>query len=755
MGCCRGTHIQPPQDFSDIFLFFAERTLSMNIPAVKQAPGTPLVIPDEVLAPLREAQLRGDPISPAQERFLKATKIPPDVNTCLGLGKDKERSNFLETMNKVTGTKDEAAKQSVKDTGTLINAESEVDAKFAKTIADSPAVNTFYGLRFPVHLYRADRSFHDPEIAVVCQRWIEILKNHLNKGTLYGEDGKLNPDLVHGELAEAKYWGLMVGKEYGGLGASMSDVATVIRKISLYEPTVAGLASINGCIGVVYPVSQFGTKEQKERFLPDIAQGKVLSAFALTERQAGSDLNRPEALIRIEGNDAVINGQKLFISNANYGGRIALVAMDENYKLRELSGQLTKGEGKKMVVAIVDLPPHANENFKILRYEINALRRLNNVGLWFQEFRIPKENILIWDADGPGATATKGINIAYMGLNRGRVALCANAAGSLMALVGSMLPWCEKRISMGMPIAKRDTVQERIGLTASYAVVAKHLADFTAELLDKNYRPEIECEVAKIFGSERQKEVAIEYVMKTEGGRFFLKGHPVGDNLHDVLAPCIYEGEGTMLLLHVMANLMNPQIAMNPRAVGSVARAVIPETFVNLGNLSEVHKDFRRYVTFALRSIDQVSRNMLLNKMPLEAIRMLNKMAKGWLIPFGKDPDLQNSFCLLRNRGEVVVNAIAMLVTAVRASQHSEGTDAEIKLEHKLARVALEKLKFDIAGGGFKKRDHVSFKAASAGRALIHGVNDGSITWFDGFPLPEILQDYVDVKPPRRQKPSK
>ncbi|MFN9437364.1 MAG: hypothetical protein ACK6DC_20810, partial [Planctomycetota bacterium] len=96
----------------------------MNIPAVKQAPGTPLVIPDEVLAPLREAQLRGDPISPAQERFLKATKIPPDVNTCLGLGKDKERSNFLETMNKVTGTKDEAAKQSVKDTGTLINAES-------------------------------------------------------------------------------------------------------------------------------------------------------------------------------------------------------------------------------------------------------------------------------------------------------------------------------------------------------------------------------------------------------------------------------------------------------------------------------------------------------------------------------------------------------------------------------------------------------------------------------------------------------
>jgi len=723
----------------------------MNVSAIQPSTGSPLVVPEDVLAPLREAHERGDPISPAQERFLEATEIPLDINTSLGLSSDKERSHLLDRMNKVSGTKDESTERSVKDTGTLINAESEVDVRFAKTIADSPAVNTFYGLRLPTQLYQADRSFRDPEIAVACKRWIDILKDHQDRNALYGKDGKMNPDLIHGELAKAKYWGLMVDKEYGGLGASMSDVATVIRKVALYEPTVAGLASINGCIGVVYPVSEFGTQEQKKRFLPDIAEGKVLSAFALTERQAGSDLNRPEALIRIEGNDAIINGQKLFISNAVYGGRIGLVAMDENYKLRELAGKLEKGEGKKMVVAIVDLPPHATENFEILRYEINALRRLNNVGLWFKDFRIPKENILIWDADGPQATATKGINIAYMGLNRGRMALCANASGCLLALAGSMIPWCEKRISMGVELAKRDTVQERIGLTASYAIVAKHLADFTAELLDKNYRPEIECEVAKIFGSERQKEVAIEYVMKTEGGRFFLKDHPVGDNLYDLLAPCIYEGEGTMLLLHVMANLMNPQIAMHPRTLGALARAVIPETFLNLGNLGSVHRDFRRYVTFALRSIDQVSRNMLLNKVPLEAIRMLNKMTNKRVLPFAKDPDLQNSFCLLRNRGEVVVNAIAMLVTAVRASDDAEGTEAEQKLEHKLAKVALEKLRYDIAGGGFKQRDKVSVEAASAGRALIQGIKDGSITWFDGVPQPETLQDYVDVKPPLRR----
>src|SRR5207248_10162313 len=133
------------------------------------------------------------------------------------------------------------------------------------------------------------------------------------------------------------------------------------------------------------------------------------------------------------------------------------------------------------------------------------------------------------------------------GLNLGRVTLCAGAAATMRVMLASILPWAQFRRTYGQPIASRELVRRRVARLAGLIAGADALVAWCAWLIDEGYRGELECIVAKIFGSESLKEAAIELVMKTHGGRAFLVGHPFGDNVHDLLAPCIYEGEGEML----------------------------------------------------------------------------------------------------------------------------------------------------------------------------------------------------------------
>jgi acyl-CoA dehydrogenase len=184
-----------------------------------------------------------------------------------------------------------------------------------------------------------------------------------------------------------------------------------------------------------------------------------------------------------------------------------------------------------------------------VNYGLLALRHLNNHGLRFRDFRVPRENLL-QPAQGDGLT------IAYHGLNLGRVALCATAAGSMRVMLANMLPWAKFRRTYGAAIVSRELVERRIGRMAALIVGCDAMVDWCSWLLDQGFRGELECIIAKIFGSESQKEAAVELFMKTHGGRAFLKGHLFGDNIHEYLAPCIYEGEGEMLGMAFLKSLI-------------------------------------------------------------------------------------------------------------------------------------------------------------------------------------------------------
>ena len=115
------------------------------------------------------------------------------------------------------------------------------------------------------------------------------MHKHRRAGTLLDVAGKIDGAVMQ-ELAAAGYWGLLVDREYGGSGTPFQSFATYLTQMAMADPTVAGLASVHGCIGAVDPVRTFGNDEQKQRFLPGLADGSRLSGFALTEPCAGSDL---------------------------------------------------------------------------------------------------------------------------------------------------------------------------------------------------------------------------------------------------------------------------------------------------------------------------------------------------------------------------------------------------------------------------------------------------------------------------------
>lgn len=441
--------------------------------------------------------------------------------------KDKNKpagdGNLTEDVLRDAGKSD----REVESTGKVDRADEETDLLFEEKqrTANSPVHRVVWD-RAGIRSFTPRELVRDEQVEKAVEASLAVVARHRAAGTLYDANNKVS-DAVLTELGSAGYWGMLVPKQYGGQGASVRAFMDMLTRMSAENcPTTAGLASIHGCIGAVDPVSTFGSEEQKQYFLPKLASGETLSAFALTEPGAGSDLTALKTTAVLDGDHYVVNGRKLFISNAIPGRTIGLVCM--------ING--------KAAVLIVELPKEQNENFRIDSYPLHALTHTYNNGLVFTNFRVPKQNLL----EAPG---NNGLIIAYHGLNYGRIALCANAAGVMRILLKSIVPnnWGAYRKTYGEAIETRELVKRRVARLAALIVGADALVAWCSSIIDAGYRGELECIVAKIFGSEAQKEAAIELALKTHGGRSFLKGHIVGDNIHDYLAPCIYEGEGEML----------------------------------------------------------------------------------------------------------------------------------------------------------------------------------------------------------------
>ncbi len=238
----------------------------------------------------------------------------------------------------------------------------------------------------------------------------------------------------------------------------------------------------------------------------------------------------------------LIRGQKVFITNLAPGRILTLVCRI----------------GNAPAVLICELPQEQSSQFRLRPYGLWALPHTLNQGLILRDFPVPAENRL-------QSSRRNGLAIVYHSLNRGRVALCANAAGTMRRILSGLLPWVRYRTTCGQPLHARQLVQRRLGRLAALIAGCDAIVAWCARLLDLGYRGEMEGIVAKVFASDALREAAIEIGMKTHGGRSFLQGHPIGDEMYDYLAPSIYEGEGELLSLALVRSLMRQPGAVADR----------------------------------------------------------------------------------------------------------------------------------------------------------------------------------------------
>lgn len=497
--------------------------------------------------------------------------------------------SFAETAMELAGKSEEE----VKTIGQIDAADDDVEKLFAeryKTV-NSPIHKAVWG-ELDISQFKPNVSTLGPDN--VLSKSYEILKRHQEAGTSLDENGKHSAEMIQ-ELADSGYFGTLVDLP-NKPKMSFRDFIEGLAKNATISPQVAGLSSVHGCIGAVDPVMAFGTPEQKAKFLPRLAAG-VQSGFGLTEPNAGSDLTALRTTARLVHRTSpspqdyyLVSGEKLFITNVHLGGILGLVCKN--------------AETGRPMVLIVDLPEEENDNFYMKHYGLYALKEMRNVGLVFNNFEVPAENAIQED----------GLTVAYHGLNYGRTAVCANANGCMRRMLGSMLPWAKFRETYGEKIESRELVQRRVAQMSGYVVGSAALMSWASKLLDDGYRGEMECIIGKVAGSEWQKNSAIDLCMRTHGGRSFLHGHIIGDNIHELLAPCIYEGEGEMLGMAFFKSLVKNHGKTYYEAMG---KAVGRPTLMNI--IKGVFKAPGAFISYGKwRAKNKISRA----KMPGEIVNM-------------------------------------------------------------------------------------------------------------------------------------
>ena len=335
-------------------------------------------------------------------------------------------------------------------------------------------------------------------------------------------------------LGEAGLWGLAVPEAFGGAGASMQELAAAITRIATRAPTAAGMLSLHSSIGAVTALATFGTPEQQARHLPGLAQGRPLSIFGGTEPDAGCDLGAAAARIERADGRLLLTGTKMFITGATYGRLVKVLAKD--------NGRAT--------VVLVRLPDADTPTFSLAGYPLHPLKHAHNAALVFTRHEIEARDIL----SPPAGMKPDAMHIVWHGLNRGRVTLAAQAAGTLRILATQAAAYAGERRTWGVPIGSRELVQGRLGRLAAATLACDSLAAWAAAAIDAGQTGELEAICAKVVASQCVREGAID-ALGIHGGRAFLVGHPLGDSWHDHFAVTIYEGESDLLGLALFKGL--------------------------------------------------------------------------------------------------------------------------------------------------------------------------------------------------------
>jgi alkylation response protein AidB-like acyl-CoA dehydrogenase len=339
------------------------------------------------------------------------------------------------------------------------------------------------------------------------------------------EEERWIPDRVLRDLGEIGALGLYVEEEYGGQGLSQTGYARVFETIGQIDATLAIVLGVHQSIGFK-GISLFGTDEQKQRFLPDLATGRKLAAFALTETEAGSDAYhvRSRAVEQSDGS-WLLNGEKRYIGNGSRADVITTFARTEvGGEDRHIALLLEKGM-KGLEVG---------DRYDTMGLRANDLRRL-----YFKDVRVPAENVL----GEPG----QGFRVAMQVLNNGRIGLGSGSVGGSKKLLDLAIDHVKERRQFGRPLADFELVQDKIGWMVSYLFGLESMTYLTCGLVDAGVPDySLESAICKVSGTEFLWYAA-NRALQLAGGEGYMRDLPYEKVLRDTRIYPIFEGANDVL----------------------------------------------------------------------------------------------------------------------------------------------------------------------------------------------------------------
>ena len=337
----------------------------------------------------------------------------------------------------------------------------------------------------------------------------------------YDRDDIVPLELVD-KMKEMGLFGIIVPEEWGGMGLDYTTFAMI------FEELCKGWMSVSGIIGthhiMTYILANYGTPEQKARFLPAMTRGEKRGGLALTEPDAGSDVQALELSASRDGEEYVLNGTKMFITNGRHGNAFALLARTDPTAVPPYRG---------LSCFIVE---KGGPGFEVGR-DLDKLgyRGVDTCELIFQDYRVPAEN-LVGDLEG------KGFQQVMSGLETGRINVAARAVGVATAAFEASIKYAQQRRAFGVPISQHQAIQLKLADMATKIQAARLLTYEAASKKDRGERVDLEAGMAKLFASEMCAEVTLE-AMRIHGGVGYIKEFPIERYYRD--APLMIIGEGT------------------------------------------------------------------------------------------------------------------------------------------------------------------------------------------------------------------
>lgn len=338
------------------------------------------------------------------------------------------------------------------------------------------------------------------------------------KAAYYDEAEEFPWENLH-KMAELGLLGMPVAEEFGGAGTDTVSYIAAIEEISKACASTGAIMAVHTSTGIM-PIYMFGTEEQKQKYVPDLATGKKIGAFALTEAGAGSDAAQVATTAVLDGDEWVLNGSKCFITNGGEAEVYTILASTD------------KTKGTKGITAFIVEKDTPGFTFGKKEHKL-GIRASATRELIFQDCRIPKENMLGKEGEG--------FKMAMQVISGARIGISAQAVGIAQAAYEAALEYSKVRVQFGKPIAKQQSIAFMLADMAIQIEAARQLVYHAAQMKDAGQPFDKEAAMAKTFSSDIAVQVALDAI-QILGGYGYTREYPVERLLRDAKITQIYEG---------------------------------------------------------------------------------------------------------------------------------------------------------------------------------------------------------------------